>query len=267
MGASVNLRHIVTNKNKSINNKLLEELFGHALKMRKIQSNISYKLTENYLRIEYFSKSIPSFIYNNSIFNNEDIITIYSSDLGDTDSCIIFNSEWNGDFIYDKCFYEFDQIEITGSSKEIELFQQYLYESKSFIQLTDKWYKSTFGKLFLHTWNNELAFSSGYPNFQLIPDKKKTKPFIQNDSCFISSIECEDSVIDRKLARILSEMFKHPEYYDNKIETVKFCNQDEIIFMAKFDKEKVEWLFFQNNDLWRVISNKKMKVKLKEIAY
>lgn len=261
MGASINLRHIVINRDKSRGLEYLQRLLDYGIGARILQSNIIYEQTKNYLKFEYFSKSIPPLIYDNSLFEGEDIMTIYSSDLGDKDSLIIFGSDWNGKFEYEPCYYKFDKIEITGKYDEIKTFNKYLYLENINPPVRETWCKKTQGELILQTINDRKCFSGIFPNYMLIEDKKTDKPLLENENCWISSIKCEDKLINQRFESILVEMFHHPEYYGNNIYTVKFSHQDEIIFKAKFDKSKQRWIFFQPGNMWKMISNEKLKKK------
>lgn len=267
MGASVYLRHIVISRDKSADIESLEQLLNETIAQKELQSNILYKHTGNHLIVEYFSKSIPPLIYKGLIFDNKDILTIYSSDQGDKDSFILFGPSWFGDFNYEPCYYEFDHIEITGSESELAIFQEYLYLDNNTKFESEKWERRTFGKLVLQTISERSIFSGRFPHYEIIEDKEVFESTIENEGCWISSMECEDKVLDQRLKKLLLEMFYHPEYYENEIKTVKFSNQGQIIFKAKFDVIKDEWQFFHNSDLWRMISNHSVILELRKIAY
>jgi len=267
MGASVNLRHVVVNRNKSEGIESLKRLLNHTIAQKELQSNILYRQTKDHLIVEYFSKSIPSLIYNNEIFENKAIVTIYSSDLGDKDSWIIFDSEWNGEFNYEPCHYAFNNIEVTGSPDEIKVFKEYLYLKENNLDDSISWCIKTHGKLVLQTINDRLCFSGKFPNYRLVEDKKVFESMVQNENCWISSIECEDILLNERLEKILTEMFHHPEYYGKNIDTVKFSNQGQAIFTARFNKIDDEWLFFHHYNLWKIVSNKRLRLNLGQIAY
>lgn len=189
---------------------------------------------------------------------------MYSSDLGDKDSFILLAPSWLGDFNYEPCYYEFDNIEITGSESELSNFQEYLYLDNDTKFESEKWERRTYGKLVLNTYSERTCFSGRFPHYELIEDSEST---IENEGCWITSIECVDKVLDQRLEKILIEMFHHPDYYGNKIKTVAFSNQGQIVFKAKFDIIHDKWQFFYNSDFWRLISNQSVKLELRKIAY
>lgn len=272
MGSSVNIKHIITNRKKLLGVRFAEELFNNMLTLNTLQSNVHYEITEKYLKIEYFSKYIPLFIFENPIIKFEDILTIDSNDQGNRDILFVFNSEWDGNFNHEDCFYEFDQFEVTGDREEIHIFQQYLYHSNDSFEITDRWVKKTSGRLILHATNQKLAneytsYVDRYSRFRLIEDHKEYEPILLNESCWISSFTCEDDTLNQRLERILQEMFYHPELYHLKIESVRFSRHNHTIFLAKFNTEKSEWEFFHNDDLWSMLSNPKLATTLNEIGY
>lgn len=265
MGNLVNLRHIVTNNANRLNSQFVKSLYLFSNSENLLRSNIYYDLTPNYIRIEYVAKSIPKFIYENEILKYESIITIYSSDFGLADSYIIFNSNFSGEFKYKRTYFEFDGIEIEGSSLEISNFLNYLYKTNHIKHNSEKWKLEENGTIQMNTHNHEMFLSNPGLEYEIKDVKNKHNTLIENDFELIS-LSNTNRVMSERFVSCFYNLINNPEEF-SELQKLKLIKQGKVIAMIEFDKEINKWKMLQQSDLIPFISNNDFTNALQKIAY
>lgn len=265
MGNLVNLRHIVTNITKKLDSQFVKDLYEFAKSENILRSNIYYQVNLNYIRIEYVAKSIPKFIYENSILKEESIITIYSSDFGLADSYILFNSKFNGDFNMKRTFFEYDEIEIEGSSTDISNFLNYLNKSNNIKHNTEKWNWKENGTIQMNTHNDSLFFASQSVEYKLLQETNEKDTYIDNDFELIS-ISNTNKIISERFVTCFYSLINNPDEF-NELRSLKFKKQNKVIVRIEFREELNKWKMQQLKDLIPYLSNKEIISELNKIAY
>lgn len=265
MGNLVNLRHIVTNNTNRLNSQFVKNLYLFSNSENLLRSNIYYNLRPNYIRIEYVVKAIPEFIYENEILNYESVITIYSSDFGLADSYIIFNSSFNGEFNYKRTYFEFDEIEIEGSTSEISNFLNYIYKTNHIKHNAEKWSLRENGTIQMNTRKHEMFNSNQRTEFRLIEIEQKNDFLIENDFELISFSNTNQTMSTRFVS-CFHNLLNKPEEF-SELQRLKFMKQGKIIAMIEFETVNGRWKMFQQNDLIPFFSNNELTNELKKIAY
>ena len=265
MGNLANIRHIVTNSANRLNSQFVKNLCIFSDSENTLRSNIYYSLNQNYIRIEYIAKAIPKFIYENEILNSESIITVYSSDSGLADSFIIFNSKFNRDFNYKRPYFEFDKIEIEGSSTDISYFLNYLHKTNHIKHNSEKWVLQENGTIQMNTHNNEMFFTSQRKGYELVEINHKKDALIENDFELIS-LSNSNRTMSQRFVSCFYNLLNKPEEF-SELRKLKLIKQDKIIAMIEFEKEKGKWKMLQQNDLIPFVSNNEFTNELKKIAY
>lgn len=265
MGNLVNLRHIVTNKAKSLDSQFVKDLYEVLLGENILRSHIYYQLNPKYIRIEYVAKSISNFIFENKILLDESIITIYSSDFGLADSYIIFDSTFKGEFRFKRTYFEFDEIEIEGSSREISNFLNYLYKTNHIKHNSEKWSLNENGTIQMNTHNHQMLCTNHKTELITIEVKHKNESLIENDFELIS-ISNTNQTMSERFVSCFYNLINKPEEF-SELRRLKLIKQGKIIAMIEFETENGKWKMLQQNDLIPFVSNNEFTNELKKIAY
>jgi len=265
MGNLVNLRHIISNNTKRLDGQFVSNLYESSKSANILRSNIYYEIGPNYIRVEYVAKSIPEFIYENEILNKESILTIYSSDFGLADSYIIFDSKFKGDFNFKRTYFEFEEIEIEGSNKDISNFLNYLHKTNHIKHNREKWNLKENGTMQLNTHNNEIFFASNNLEYKMLEVKSEKNSLIVNDFELIS-ISNTNRAMSERFVNCFYNLINNPEEF-NELRKLKFIKQDKVIAMIEFDIVSNKWKMLQQEDLVPYVSNIEFVNEMNKIVY
>jgi len=268
MGASIHLRHIITNKLGRIGVNEIDTLFEHLKSIKHLQSNVYYEIKPNYLQIEYFAKSISTFLRENIILQWEDVLTIYSHDQALHDSYLILDSDINDNLNNTKEIdYNIDKIEISGDIEELNIFQEYLYEQKhESIKIPILKFEKKV-KLKLHSLNSDFKFSGNNQRpFKVIEIGREQLQKSKSSTNIINMV-FEDYELGGRLNSIIQELLSYPDYYDYKLDSIKLYYHNKLMVDAKLDLKTEQWDTYLVGDIWKLISNQEIVKRLEKIDY
>lgn len=250
MKSIIHLRHLILSTNPKIDERFVRDLFRN-IQSDELKSNFFFGYRNHYFEIEYFSSSIPGYLFRHPFLKDKEIITFYSSDLSFQDSFIILDRDQI--FDYTPIVYHYDRIEMKGNAAEIKIFEEYVRNRRGH---TGNKVGTLFeaGHLSLHSHNNQLYFSSQRKPYRLI--QKECGPGnLELNAFTIVGLTDRDGNHRDHLAFCLNEMFRHPDLYSYGVESITFFTGNDIFIKAEWDGTSREWKYYQNCELWSKISN------------
>ncbi|MNJ90922.1 hypothetical protein D3C87_85620 [compost metagenome] len=271
MGILVNLKQIISNKNKLIDLHILKNLLESAKSEGILRSSIHYNFATDYVSIEYISKSIPSYTFEIPRLFGEQVLTIRSyDDSGIPDSFLIHHSESNYHYESAQVMYEFDKIIINGERDSLRSFLQETFnksddslifqtpENNSFYSFTGN------GVIYLNSFN-DIEFPYGmtvYENRHL---------FIHNDQLIESdstpvALACGNRKLSEHFLKylfgLINSQFK--EYLG--IHSVKIMKANTCLLEIQYDEKENEWKHYRSQSLLNLISNREIILAFQNIT-